>query len=131
MTILDTSFLVDSLAGARPAREALRALLDNRERLFLPSIVVYEWARGPRTPEEIAVQRALFPGNRVIPFGEPEAELSARLYHDFNRAGRRARGREIDLAIAATAILRDASLLTLNVADFRDIPGLRLLTLRT
>jgi predicted nucleic acid-binding protein len=34
--------------------------------------------------------------------------------------------REIDVAIAAVAILRDASLRTLNAADFAGIPNLRL-----
>jgi len=33
----------------------------------------------------------------------------------------------VDLMIAASAIRRDAELWTLNVADFKDIPGLRLL----
>ena len=38
----------------------------------------------------------------------------------------RGRGREIDLAIAATAIAQNASLWTLNSEDFRDIDGLSL-----
>jgi predicted nucleic acid-binding protein len=42
------------------------------------------------------------------------------------QAVRRPRGREIDLAIAASAILREAPLWTLNQADFRDVPGIRL-----
>jgi len=36
-----------------------------------------------------------------------------------------ARGRELDLAIAASAILHDAVLWTLNHRDFADIPRLR------
>ena len=39
----------------------------------------------------------------------------------------RARGREIDLAVAACAIADGASLWTLNRDDFRDIPGLKLI----
>jgi predicted nucleic acid-binding protein len=39
---------------------------------------------------------------------------------------RAARGREIDLAIAACAICSDARLWTLHVDDFRDVPGLEL-----
>jgi predicted nucleic acid-binding protein len=35
--------------------------------------------------------------------------------------------REIDLAIAATAIIRDAALWTLNRDDFSDIEGLTLI----
>jgi predicted nucleic acid-binding protein len=40
----------------------------------------------------------------------------------------RGRGREIDPAIAAVAIVREAGLWTLNTADFKDIPGLQLVS---
>jgi predicted nucleic acid-binding protein len=39
---------------------------------------------------------------------------------------KRPRGREIDLAIAACALQDGAALWTLNTADFRDVPELRL-----
>jgi len=57
-----------------------------------------------------------------VPFGVDEAGIAAGLY----RASKRARGREIDLAIAATAIAQNAHLWTLNVEDFRDISPLAL-----
>jgi predicted nucleic acid-binding protein len=62
-----------------------------------------EWLRGSPRPEELRAQEALF---------------SRRVPH--------ARGREIELVIAATAIIHDAVLWTLNPRDFADIPGLRL-----
>ncbi|HTT61316.1 MAG TPA: hypothetical protein VMG35_05730 [Bryobacteraceae bacterium] len=42
------------------------------------------------------------------------------------RSPRRARGREVDLAIAACALTREAALWTLHTADFEDIPDLHL-----
>ncbi len=56
----------------------------------------------------------------AIPFGSSEAILAADLYRCIGRA----RSREIDLAIAACAIMRGARLWTQNVTDFSDIPGL-------
>ena len=114
--------LIDSLTGPRPLAPALRRAIDKRERLLVPSIVFYEWLRGPRTQQELTAQEALFPGETAIVFGWQEAVVSAKLY----RSLRRPRGREIDIAIAACAISRDAELWTLNVADFKDITGLRL-----
>ena len=88
----------------------------------MPSVVLNEWLRGPRLPEELAAQEALFPSESAIAFGPEEAALSAKLYRNVQRA----RGREIDLAIAATAVLRNAGLWTLNKSDFSDIPNIRL-----
>ena len=122
MTFLDTSVLVGSLAGEKRSAPALRKALDSGERILIASLVMYEWLRGPRVVEEIAMQEALFPIEAVVPFGPKEAALSAKLYLSLSRP----RGREMDIAIAACAIEREAELWTLNTADFRGIPGLRL-----
>jgi len=63
-----------------------------------------------------------FPTGEHPRFGVEEAALSAKIYRSVSWP----RGREIDLAIAACAIVRDAELWTLNPTDFKDIPGLRL-----
>jgi len=120
MIVIDTSLLIDSLTGPKKSAVALRAAIEQGERFLMSSLVLYEWLRGPRLPEELAAQEALFPS--AVPFGAAEARLSARLY----RSVRRPRGRELDLAIAACAIVYEAALWTLNTADFGDIPGLRM-----
>ena len=120
MIVVDTSALIDSLVGPRRSAARMRALIEEGERLALPALVLYEWWRGPRRREELAAQEALFPSEDALPFGVEQAEVAARLY----RLVRRPRGRELDLAIAAHAISRDAALWTLNIGDFGDIPGL-------
>lgn len=120
MILLDTCVLVDGLTGSRTCAPALRSALERRERIVVPTLVLYEWLRGPRLPEEIEAQEALFPSDSAPPFGAHEASLAAQLY----RTVPRPRGREIDLAIAACAISWDSMLWTLNISDFEDIPGL-------
>ena len=122
MIVLDTSVLVDSLAGQGDSAELLRQVIAQGERILVPALVLYEWFRGPRRIEELAAQEALFPRETAIPFGTEEAASAAELY----RRVRRPRGREVDLAIAACALTRDAPLWTLNVGDFEDIDDLRL-----
>lgn len=124
MIVLDTSVLIDSLTGLQRSAAAMRRLIESGQRILVPSLVLYEWLRGPRVPQELAAQEALFPSESTIPFGPQEAILSARLY----RSLRRARTREIDLAIAACAISREAQLWTLNPSDFADVGGLLLFT---
>jgi predicted nucleic acid-binding protein len=123
VVILDTSVLIGSLTALKRSAPALYGLAQQGERMALPCLVLYEWLRGPRTRQEIADQEALFPASAALPFGPEEAALSAELY----RTVRRARAREIDLAIAACAIRHEADLWTLNPRDFADIPGLRLI----
>jgi len=122
MIFLDTSALVDSFSGVQRFSPKLRDLLSLGDRIAISSLVLFEWLRGPRREEELFAQEHLFPREEVIRFGTAEAVTAADLYRNLKRT----RGREFDIAIAATAIVRDAALWTLNPADFEDIPGLRL-----
>ena len=123
MIVVDTSALVDALTGSKRSAPKLRALLAEGYRLYLVSLVLYEWWRGPRLDEELAAQEALFPTNQALAFGTTEAHIAADLYRRLDRA----RGRELDLAIAACALTNEAAIWTLNRGDFIDIPGLELL----
>lgn len=122
MIALDTSVLIESLGAGGSLTDQLRAEFGSGHRIVLPTLVLYEWLRGPRRPEEIALQEALLPADEALSFGTREAAIAARLYNEVPRA----RGREVDLAIAACAMSWNARLWTLNRRDFNDVPGLRL-----
>jgi predicted nucleic acid-binding protein len=117
---LDTSILIDALTGPRRSARALREAIAAGERLAVSSLVLYEWRRGPRQQAELDVQDQLVPSTTAVPFDWSAAARAA----DLHTRVKRPRGRELDLAIAACALVQDASFWTLNVADFRDIPGL-------
>ena len=123
MTVhLDTSALVDALTGPRRSLDVLVGLVDEGHRVALSTLVLYEWLRGPRTRAELSAQEEIFPRESAIPFDVDAAASAAALYRDVNRP----RGREVDLAVAACALSRDAALWTLNTQDFHDLPGLEL-----
>jgi len=119
---LDTSVLIEAFTGARRSAPALRLVLGRGERIAIATLVLYEWLRGPRLEVELAYQEALLPAAEALPFGPREAALAAELCRKVSRA----RGREVDLAVAACSMMAGASLWTENAADFRDIPGLEL-----
>jgi predicted nucleic acid-binding protein len=73
-------------------------------------------------PAELEVQEAMLPSSDALSFGADEVRVAADLFRRVSSA----RGREIDLAVAACAIAWQGSLWTLNPEDFADIPGLRL-----
>ncbi len=125
MIHLDTSVLIDALTGPKRAAPRLRAVIARGERILICTLVLYEWLRGPRHAEELALQDALFPPDGAVPFGAEEAALAAGLYRRVTRG----RGRELDLAVAACALRHEAALWTLNPRDFRDVPGLTLFAL--
>lgn len=123
MIHLDTSVLIDAFTGEKRLAPRLRQLLDRGERIYLSAAVLFEWRRGPRIPEQIDAQEALFPSGDAIAFGSAEALAAADVYNKVKRP----RGREFDIAIAGCAIAHDAELWTVNPGDFKDIPDLKLL----
>jgi len=119
---IDTSSLIDALTGPRRSLDKLIQLTTEGHRLAISTIVLYEWLRGPRTKNDLEAQEALLPAESAVALGAAEAAMAARLYQQLARP----RGREIDLAIAASAIVHNAAILTLNPGDFADVPGVRL-----
>lgn len=119
---LDTSVLVDALTGGRRSFAAVERTVARGHVMATSALALYEWLRGPRTPEDLEDQEALLPSADARGFGPAEAARAAALY----RILKRARGRDMDIAIAACALEHRAQLWTLNPNDFNDIPGLKL-----
>lgn len=122
MIILDTSALIDALSGPRRSGPMMRDAIAAGQRLVLPTLVLYEWLRGPRMSAELGAQEALFPAEEALAFGAAEAAEATRLYGAVDRP----RGREVDIAIAAHASLLGAAVWTLNTRDFDDLAGVEL-----
>jgi predicted nucleic acid-binding protein len=119
---LDTDFLIYALSQAGPERNRLRRAADSDAAIRISAVAWYEFSRGPRVPEQIAVARALFGPDGVIPFDE---ELAAQAAEVFRRLGS-PRRRAADIAIGVTAVSTAARLLTRNARDFAGIPDLEL-----
>ncbi len=119
---LDNDFLVYALAHTGPERRRLVELSQSPEVVQMSAIAWYEFARGPRTPEQLGVARAFLLADGVVPLTEEIAIVAADTYRMLGSPRRRA----ADIAIGITASLLDATLLTRNHRDFAGIAGLRL-----
>ena len=102
-------------------RDLLMKLTESEAEIQISSIAWYEFARGPRTPDQLAVARSLLMEDGIIPFSEDIASLSAGVFRSLGSPRRKA----ADIAISVTASCMDAVLLTRNAADFAGIPHLR------
>ena len=117
---LDTDFLVHALTHAGPERQRLLELADSDDEVAISAVAWYEFSRGPRTPEQLAVARAFFLEDGIVGFSEELAERAAEV---FRRLGS-PRRRGADIAIGVTAAAHGAHLVTRNERDFAGIPEL-------
>jgi predicted nucleic acid-binding protein len=118
---LDTDFLVYALSTAGPARRQPRALADSDAEIQMSAVAWYEFSRGPRTPEQLAVARSFLGDDGVLAFTEATAAEAADVFRRLGSPRRRA----ADVAIGVTAAVHQAVLLTRNARDFAGIPGLK------
>lgn len=119
---LDTDFLIYALSQAGAERNRLRRAAESDAVLQISAVAWYEFSRGPRVPEQIAVARSLFAGDGVIAFDETLAAHAAEIFRRLGSPRRRA----ADIAIGVTAAAMGAVLLTRNARDFAGIPDLDL-----
>jgi predicted nucleic acid-binding protein len=119
---LDTDVLIHALSSRGPEWRRVAEIVESEAVVEISAIVWYEFCRGPRAPEQIAVARGLFGDQGVIAFTETLAE---RASDEFRRLGS-PRRRAADIAIGVTAASCGATLLTRNRADFADISALDL-----
>jgi predicted nucleic acid-binding protein len=97
------------------------ALSESDVEIQISAVAWFEFARGPRTPEQLAVARSFFLEEGIIAFSEELAMAAADV---FRRLGS-PRKRAADVAIAVTAVAAGAVLLTRNTRDFAGIVGLQ------
>lgn len=123
MIHLDTNYLIGLPVKGSAVAADVNGWLTAGESFAASAIAWTEFLNGPVS--QLAVSRAeAVLESRIIPFGQAEAVLAAEL---FNKTGRR-RGSRFDCLIAATAILSQADVATVNESDFKVfVPyGLRL-----
>jgi len=131
--ILDTDHLRELVSRSSPLGARLRErILERQAEVFACIIVVEESQQGwmallnrlkqglEQVPVYERMQATLEAAVKlgVLPFDQDAAEIFVALRQEFRRAG------TMDLKIASIAITHEALLLSRNIEDFKDIPGL-------
>ncbi|MDX2179714.1 MAG: type II toxin-antitoxin system VapC family toxin [Bryobacteraceae bacterium] len=128
MYFLDSDFCVKAMRQRESAIQLLESL--PRHLVAVPSIVRAELYFGAensdRVESELAKLAGFFEPYPTIPFDAGAAETYGEIRANLKRKGQLIG--DHDMLIAATALSRQATLITRNVAEFQRVPGLRLLS---
>jgi predicted nucleic acid-binding protein len=119
---LDTDFLIVALSRSGPERARLLQIAESEAEIQMSAVAWYEFSRGPRTPDQLAVARSFFFEDGIIPLSEDLATIAGEVFRNLGSPRRRA----ADVAIGVTAAAMGAILLTLNPSDFAGIPHLQM-----
>lgn len=125
--MLDTSVIVALLRSDSAPAAGHLAQLDAEMELLLSSIVAAEVEEGLHLASDARRQRRIY-ATIVNALTSHEFGFDAAATFGRIRAGLRKRGELIGIAdelIAAHALALGAEVATLNVADFRRVPGLK------
>src|SRR6266516_1143342 len=114
MIHLDTNYPINLAVAGSPQTQRVDQWLATGESLAASALAWTEFLNGPVQPQEIALVESVLEA-RVVPFDRATAVLAAEV---FNKTGRR-RGSRFDCLIAATAILAQAEVATVNESDFK------------
>lgn len=126
MYALDTNSVVYFFKGM--GRVSERLLSTPPREVALPAIVLYELELGlakstaperRRSQVDELVRRVL-----ILPFGQAEARVTARIRADLERTGEPIG--PLDFLIAGTALAHGATLVTHNTKEFQRVGGLSL-----
>lgn len=124
MVILDTSIIIDHLrSSAKTTRLTKLAKKHHKEELAISVLSVQELYEGKSTrnkKKERALLSIISP-LRILQYNYEIAKTAGKIARDSAHLMELA-----DAAIAATCILNNASLATLNEKDFRGVKGIEL-----
>lgn len=125
MVILDTNIIIDHLRQSKKKKTILTGLVEkfSREELAISIVSIQELFEGQSTKEDKRETDLLetISSLKIVAYNFEVAKLAGEIARDLGRAIDMA-----DAAIAASAIINGASLLTLNKKDFSGIKDLEL-----
>ncbi|SRR6266487_764056 len=126
--LIDTDLVIDHLANVTKANQLLDKLAT--QGIAISIITYMEAYQGVIRSVNAKEARAKFQIFRrsvpVLPFSLTVAKRCAALREQLKQEQKRVKSRALDLLNAAIALEHDLMLVTRNVEDYKDIPGLEL-----
>lgn len=124
--LVDTNWIIDALNGVRPALDAIsRHLPDGLGVSIVTLGELYDGViHGKEADSQLAELRTYLAIYDVVGLTDEVMEVFARQRVQLRRRGQLTP--DLDLIIAATALVHDQTLMTRNLRHFERIPGLQI-----
>ena len=121
--VIDTGIFIE-LLRKRDKSKTILASLPNNTSLFVSAVTVYELMMGATDLEKKSDVEILLEGIPILPFNNDVSLKAAEIYHTLRRRNLLIEFR--DIFIAATAIIFQLPIKTLNQEHFQRIETLKL-----
>jgi tRNA(fMet)-specific endonuclease VapC len=121
--VIDTSIFIEHLRAKDKLTTTLYQIADNSE-VFISSISLYELYMGATTKDKENDIRIITEDLSILPFTDSVAIKAAQIYHQLKLSNQIIEFR--DIFIAATCIVNELPIATLNKKHFTRIKGLKI-----
>jgi tRNA(fMet)-specific endonuclease VapC len=122
--VIDTSVIIQFLRAKDKKQTELFAL-SSQSPLYVSVVTVFELFIGATTAAKKKDAEIILNGLTVLPFTVECAEKASAIYLELHRKNKLIEFR--DIFIAASAMVNNQPVKTLNVSHFSRVPGLKLL----
>ena len=122
--VVDSNIFIEHLRAKNKLTTKLNELSNETDRLFISAVSVFELYMGATTAEkEIRVQ-LLIEDITILPFTYPASLKAAEIFHQLKSKNQLIEFR--DIFIAATCIINNLPISTLNKKHFERVEGLEI-----
>ncbi|KAA8486841.1 tRNA(fMet)-specific endonuclease VapC [Arcticibacter tournemirensis] len=122
--VADTGIFIEHLRAKDKLSTTLYKISENTS-IFISAVTVYELYMGATTKEKEQDVSVITENFIVLPFTDAVAQKAAEIYHKLRLSNQMIEFR--DIFIAATCIVNELPLVTLNKKHFKRIEGLKIL----
>ncbi len=122
--VADTGIFIEHLSAKDKLSTTLYKIADGTE-IYLSSVTLYELHMGATTPEKVKDVEIITESFVTLPFTDQIAQKAAEIYHVLRKRNQMIEFR--DIFIAATCLVHDLSIVTLNKKHFKRIDNLKVL----
>ena len=121
--VIDTGIFIEHLRAKDKLKTSLYLIPESTE-LFISSVSLYELYMGATNIEKENDIQLLTEDLQVLSFTDSVSIKAAQIYHELRKANKMIEFR--DIFIAATCIVYELPILTLNKKHFKRIKGLQI-----